>query len=222
MTEFKQNKVGEGQVTDRVCQSRYEELRNWRDKASKTTGRMEEENRVEEQKQEKAWLSLKRDIESSARTIRDIDTGKARGYRRALFVSSILSKVSTYAGKGEVEIVQKAVDFITEFNSQCKKPVITPRNRFFQMAEIARQIRQKLQEIKKRENRELRFEGGTLVWNYGENRLQILFDKIPEDNRRKELKSSGFRWSSKNKAWQRQLTPNATNAAKRVLNLQNI
>ena len=37
-------------------------------------------------------------------TIHDIDTGKARGYSRALFVSSILNKVSTYAGKGEVEI----------------------------------------------------------------------------------------------------------------------
>ena len=34
-------------------------------------------------------------------SIHDIDTGKARGYSRALFVSSILNKVSTYAGKGE-------------------------------------------------------------------------------------------------------------------------
>jgi hypothetical protein len=70
--------------------------------------------------------------------------------------------------------------------------------------------------------KEVPFEGGTLVWNYGEDRLQILFDRIPEDNRRKELKSSGFRWSPRNKAWQRQLTSNALSAAKRVLNLQNI
>ena len=38
---------------------------------------------------------LKRDIASSAQTIHDIDTGKARGYSRALFVSSILNKVIT-------------------------------------------------------------------------------------------------------------------------------
>lgn len=37
-----------------------------------------------------------------------------------------------------------------------------------------------------------------------------------------ELKSSGFRWSPKNKAWQRQLTSNALGAAKRLLDLQNI
>ena len=84
-------------------------------------GRMKEAAKPEEQKQEEAWNRLKRDIASSAQTIHDIDTGKARGYSRALFVSSILNKVSTYAGKGEVEIVQKAVDFITDFNAQCKK-----------------------------------------------------------------------------------------------------
>ena len=76
--------------------------------------------------------------------------------------------------------------------------------------------------MQSRENKEVPFEGGTLVWNYGEDRLQILFDRIPEDNRRKKLKSSGFRWSPRNKAWQRQLTSNALSAAKRVLNLQNI
>ena len=131
-------------------------------------------------------------------------------------------KVSTYAGKGEVEIVQKAVDFITDFNAQCKKPVITPRNRFFQLPEMARQARLKLQEIKERENRELKFEGGMLVWNYEADRLQILFDSIPDDQKRKELKSYGFKWSPRYQAWQRQLTQNAVYAVKRVLNLQNL
>lgn len=99
-----------------------------------------------------------------------------------------------------MEIVQKAVDFITDFNTQCKKPVITPRNRFFQLPEMARQARLKLQEIRERENRELKFEGGTLVWNYEADRLQILFDSIPDDQKRKELKSYGFKWSPRYQA----------------------
>ena len=70
-----------------------------------------------EKHQEESWNRLKRDISSSAHTIHEIDTGKARGYNRALFVSSILNKVSTYAGKGEVEIVEKAVDLIREYNA---------------------------------------------------------------------------------------------------------
>ena len=122
--------------------------------------------------------------------------------------------IDTLSQKGEVEIVQKAVDFITDFNAQCKKPVITPRNRFFQLPEMARQARLKLQEIRERENRELKFEGGTLVWNYEADRLQILFDSIPDDQRRKELKSYGFKWSPRYQAWQRQLTQNAVYAVK--------
>ena len=203
-------------------QNRFDEFHDWRNRFKAAMERMKEAAKPEEQKQEEAWNRLKRDIASSAQTIHDIDTGKARGYSRALFVSSILNKVSTYAGKGEVEIVQKAVDFITDFNAQCKKPVITPRNRFFQLLEMARQARLKLQEIRERENRELKFEGGTLVWNYEADRLQILFDSIPDDQRRKELKSYGFKWSPRYQAWQRQLTQNAVYAVKRVLNLQNL
>ena len=203
-------------------QNRFDEFHDWRNRFKAAMERMKEAAKPEEQKQEEAWNRLKRDIASSAQTIHDIDTGKARGYSRALFVRSILNKVSTYAGKGEVEIVQKAVDFITDFNAQCKKPVITPRNRFFQLPEMARQARLKLQEIRERENRELKFEGGTLVWNYEADRLQILFDSIPDDQRRKELKSYGFKWSPRYQAWQRQLTQNAVYAVKRVLNLQNL
>lgn len=177
---------------------------------------------VKGQKQEKAWQTLKRDIKSSTDTIHEIDTGQCRGYNRALFVSSILNKVSAFANRGEVEIVRRAVDFIAEYNTQVKKPVITPRNRFFLLPELAEKMRERLKTIKEQVNKEVTFEGGTLVWNYGEDRLQILFDKIPEDSRRRELKSSGFRWSPKNKAWQRQLTSNALHAAKRVLNLPNI
>ena len=195
--------------------NRYEEFRNWRQKVLEAA-------RPEEEKREKAWQTLKRDIRSSADTIHGIDTGQCRGYSRALFVSSILNKVATLANHGEVEIVRRAVDFISEYNARVKKPVITQRNKFFQLPELAERMREKLKAVQSQGSKEVLFEGGTLVWNYGEDRLQILFDRIPEDSRRKELKSAGFRWSPRNKAWQRQLTANALCAAKRVLNLQNI
>ena len=202
--------------------NKYKEFHAWRTRYLDAMQKMTEAARPEEEKQEEAWQRLKRDIASSAKTIHEIDTGKARGYNRALFVNNILGKVSTFANHGEVEIVQKAVDFMTEYNTSVKKPIITTRNRFFQLAEIAQRMREKLQVIKEQENKEVTFDGGTIIWNYEEDRLQILFDNIPEENRRKELKSSGFRWSPRNKAWQRQLTQNAVYAAKKVLNLQNI
>lgn len=203
-------------------QNRYDEFLQWREKFLKAMQLLMERNRPEEEKREETWHRLKRDIASSADTIHEIDTGKARGYNRALFVSSIFNKVSTFAGHGEVEIVQRAIDFIFEYNAGVKKPVITPRHRFFQLPEAARRMREKLKVTREQENREVTFEGGTLVWNYQESRLQILFNKIPEESKRRELKSSGFHWSPKNRAWQRQLNPNAVSAAKRILNLQNI
>lgn len=39
------------------------------------------------------------------------------------------------------------------------------------------------------------FDGGKVVMNVEENRIQILFDGKPEEEIRSELKHSGFRWS---------------------------
>lgn len=202
--------------------NKYDEFHGWRKRFTEAMQRMKEAAKPEEEKQEEAWQRLKGEMTSNAKTIHEIDTGKARGYDRALFVSSILNKVGTFANHGNVEIVQRAVDFITEYNSNVKKPVITARNKFFQLPEIAQRMKEKLQTTKEQEEKEVEFEDGKLVWNYGEDRLQILFNDIPGEDKRKELKSSGFRWSPRFKAWQRQLTSNAVYAAKRILNLQNI
>ena len=64
------------------------------------------------------------------------------------------------------------------------------------------------------------FDGGRIVRNATENRLQILFDDIPDADTRLALKSHGFRWSPRNQAWQRQLTKNAEYAAQKILNLE--
>ena len=109
--------------------NRYEEFRDWRQKVLASVKRKQETARPEEEKREKAWQTLKRDIRSSADTIHGIDTGQCRGYSRALFVSSILNKVSTLANHGEVEIVRRAVDFISEYNARVKKPVIIRKSK---------------------------------------------------------------------------------------------
>ena len=58
------------------------------------------------------------------------------------------------------------------------------------------------------------FEGGEVVCNVDENRLQIRFDEIPDEQTRSRLKGNGFRWSRYNGVWQRQLTPNAISTAR--------
>ena len=46
------------------------------------------------------------------------------------------------------------------------------------------------------------FDGGKIVDNVPENRLQIFFDDKPEADIREKLKRSGFRWAPSNAAWQ--------------------
>lgn len=60
------------------------------------------------------------------------------------------------------------------------------------------------------------FDGGEVICNVDENRLQIRFDAIPDESVRTALKSNGFRWSRRNGVWQRQLTPNAISTARHL------
>lgn len=48
-------------------------------------------------------------------------------------------------------------------------------------------------------------------------RLQLVFNEKPDADTRLILKRNGFRWSPKNGSWQRQLTQNAKNALKSVI-----
>lgn len=82
-----------------------------------------------------------------------------------------------------------------------------------------RRIRGRIAELKKRtENTPegWEFDGGRVVVNTAENRLQIIFDGKPDADIRTELNGEGFRWAPSQGAWQRQLTDNAMRAARRL------
>lgn len=82
-----------------------------------------------------------------------------------------------------------------------------------------RRIRGRIAELKKRTESTpegWEFEGGRVVVNTAENRLQIIFDGKPNADIRTELKGEGFRWAPSQGAWQRQLTDNAMRAARRL------
>ena len=72
---------------------------------------------------------------------------------------------------------------------------------------------QQLEHAKKTGYQGWDFEGGTVVPNHEENRLQIFFEEIPPEELRQELSHRGFHWSRRNQAWQRQLNFNAIRAA---------
>ena len=177
---------------------------------------------VDEQRAAELWQKVEADIDSTAETIHNLDTGRERGYSRALFVSNLFGRISTYAKNGNVEIVERAVARVREWNAKCSKPIITERHSLFKLPDEARSVRQKAEETASRENKEVAFEGGKVVWNYEADRLQILFDAIPSEEVRSKLKMRAFKWSPRFQAWQRQLTDNAVHAARMVLGLNNL
>lgn len=65
--------------------------------------------------------------------------------------------------------------------------------------------------------------GDVKVWhNVEQNRLQLIFDGKPEQAMIDRLKKSGFKWSPRNTAWQRQLTPNAVRVVPYVLQVEGV
>ena len=76
-----------------------------------------------------------------------------------------------------------------------------------------------LHRVDQMEHVEIDFEGGQIVTNEDINRVQILFDAKPDDETRAKLKSYGFRWSPREKAWQAQRTPAYLRRAKYILGI---
>lgn len=59
------------------------------------------------------------------------------------------------------------------------------------------------------ENPEFPFDGGKVVLNHQQERVQIFYDQKPTADVCEQLKRRGFKWSYTNEAWQRMIT-NAT------------
>lgn len=86
-------------------------------------------------------------------------------------------------------------------------------------AEIKR-LEARLKKIEANENKETQEKTkswGKIVYNTEIERIQLIFDEKPSREIIDLLKSKGFRWSPKNKAWQRMLNSNAEWALKELL-----
>ena len=60
------------------------------------------------------------------------------------------------------------------------------------------------------------FNGGEAVVNLANNRLQLFFEERPTDEQLNTLKKNGFKWGSRSKCWQRQLTHKSFEACDKI------
>jgi hypothetical protein len=123
-----------------------------------------------------------------------------------LFVKSLSAKARCYssmiAGPARFPVARmekynqwerNASDALLDFIDKVRKPPVPMRT------ELDYGIEQK----------EYSYGNVKVLHNTDDNRLQLFFDGKPEQSMIERLKSKGFKWSLRNKAWQRQLTPNA-------------
>ena len=85
----------------------------------------------------------------------------------------------------------------------------------WQLQNIGARIREtkrriaRLEKLEEDEFADKEFNGGKAVHNKEINRIQLIFDDIPDEQTRTALKSKGFHWSRREGAWQREFTENA-------------
>ena len=83
-----------------------------------------------------------------------------------------------------------------------------------------RETKKRIERLEKLANidfKEINLENGKVIHNKEINRIQFLFDNIPDEETRKTLKSHGFRWSRYEKAWQREFNFNCIRATRSIV-----
>lgn len=205
------------QKANNTYEKAVEDFGRWRESYLKRGHQYFQASKTAEERELEEWEPLRKDILRTVGTIKAIDDGTDRGYRRSLFVNSIYGKVATLANNGNAGMVARAVNLIKELNEKLRKPVFTPRHKFWSLPDVCQKVIEAKAERESREDIEIPFEGGQVVKCYSEDRLQIFHDEKPAPSVIQSLKNNGFRWSPSNVCWQRQLTDNAYYAAAWVL-----
>lgn len=107
-----------------------------------------------------------------------------------------------------------------EFNKKARKTGETPNPSWMlsnNSAEI-RRLKKRIEELENKPHFEgWSFAGGAVEVDEADNRVRIRHDEKPAQEVLDELKLNGFRWSPHNGAWQRQITPAAMRAARRIM-----
>ncbi len=78
-----------------------------------------------------------------------------------------------------------------------------------------------IQELEELQFEDITFTGGKAILNREINRLQLLFDTIPDEETRTILKRHGFKWSRYEQAWQRLYNNNGIRAVRYAVRLIN-
>jgi hypothetical protein len=129
-------------------------------------------------------------------------------------VANVVGIIERMAARGEVEDVEYALEVLRERN------IVTARHGVWKAADTARKVAalhaQREQQAQTDGPATIAFDGGVIIDNALDNRVQIKLDDRPSEAMRTALKRSGWRWAPSTGCWQRIRTPNALYSAKQI------
>lgn len=106
--------------------------------------------------------------------------------------------------------IQKLKDKLEYLEKQKELIKADEEHTSWQLQNIGARIREtkrriaRLEKLDEIEFKNIEFTGGRVIHNKEINRIQILFDEIPNEETRSALKHRGFHWSRREGAWQRE------------------
>ena len=146
---------------------------------------------------EKAWQDIGKAIEEDK---------KSQYYKdRADTVEN--SKVIYNDDPNAIQKLKEKLEYLEEQKELIKAD---EEHTSWQLQNIGARIREtkrriaRLEKLEEIEFEEKEFVGGKIIHNKEINRIQILFDEIPNEETRSVLKYRGFHWSRREGAWQRE------------------
>lgn len=196
---------------NRYERSAYDRFTTWRDKVLK---------RLNREKRLVGWEEVER-LQEKLEKLTELQE-KMKAVNK-IVRSKKLSEVEQYE---ELEALGLSKELINEVMSE---PQYAFQKKGFQAYQISNnnaKIKATEEAIRRHtamaetEDSEIPFEGGKIEMCYSEERIRIYFDERPDAEMIKKLKGAAFKWSPKNVAWQRQLTPNAKYATSRLLGVE--
>ncbi len=196
---------------NRYERSAYDRFITWRDKVLK---------RLNREKRLVGWEEVER-LQNKLEKLVDLQE-KMKAVNK-IVRNTKLSEVEQYE---ELEALGLSKEVINEVMAEPQYCYLKKGFQQYQLSNNNAKIKATEEAIRRHtamaetEDSEIPFEGGKIEMCYSEERIRIYFDERPGAEMIKKLKGAAFKWSPKNVAWQRQLTPNAKYATSRLLGVE--
>ena len=182
--------------------AKYEQFIEWREKALKSIAKKAETLRPQSEKDAEILNDWKKQVDRLF---------------EGWLVDRFRSRLETVARKGNVELVNAVLDYLSEQQKEKGVILATSRHRVWTVGCMATKFRASIESAKTSESTETEINGVRVVRNEQADRIQLFFDGKPEPEMITKLKHAAFKWSPSNGCWQRQLTQNAIYATNNLL-----